>query len=79
MLAGVDPFLLYPPCERARMAAILNTVYSVLVLVVALGGTAYVFAHPVGEDGDSAWSRWGEFAAVAVFLLAMVATMLVAG
>lgn len=58
------------------MAGILNVVYSLVVLALALVGIAYVFTQ-FGPEGESRWSQWGELVAVAVFLVAMVATLLV--
>lgn len=59
------------------MAGALNTVYSVAVLVLALLGVAFVFTRSsFAASEDSGISRWGELLAVAVFLIAMVATLL---
>jgi hypothetical protein len=60
------------------MAGILTTVYSVLILLVALAGTAFVFALPGGDGVQSSWSRWGNFAAIAIFLVAMVLLLVAA-
>ena len=59
------------------MVTALTAVYSVVILLVALGGTAFVFALPNGEGVGSSWSRWGNYAAIAIFLLAMVGLLLV--
>lgn len=62
------------------MAGILNTVYTILVLALALVGVAFVFTRASARsgDGESNWTQWGELVAVAVFLIAMVATLLLA-
>lgn len=60
------------------MAGILDVVYSVAVLLLAVGGIAFVFTRSTfaADSEASEWSRWGELVAVAVFLVAMVATIL---
>lgn len=60
------------------MAGILDTVYTLLVLLLALVGVTYVFARSWGQSDEGNWTRWGELVAVAVFLVAMVATLLLA-
>lgn len=55
------------------MSALLDTVYSVAVLLVAVAGMAYVFgATDVGSGDDTDWTRWIGVAIVGVFLAAMV-------
>jgi hypothetical protein len=55
------------------MSALLDTVYSVAVLLVAVAGMAYVFgAINVGEDDGPGWTRWVGVAVVGVFLTAMI-------
>lgn len=60
------------------MVGTLTTVYSVLILLIALGGTAFVLANPIDGDDETTWARWGNVAAVAIFLVALVAAILVA-
>lgn len=61
------------------MAGILDTVYSIVVVALAVLGLAFVFTRGSFATGDGAdWSRWGELVAVAVFLVAMTATILLA-
>lgn len=64
--------------QRPHMAGVLNLIYSLAVLLVAVGGVVFVFTQSGGEIGESKWSRWGELAAVVVFLVAMVALVLMA-
>jgi hypothetical protein len=66
------------------MAGILNTVYSLAVLAVALAGIVYVLGigttgggSDEGEGGTSWWS-WGILIVVAVFLIAQVGMLLMA-
>ena len=55
------------------MSALLDTVYSVAVLLVAVAGMAYVFgATDVGSGEDLDWTRWIGVAVVGVFLAAMI-------
>lgn len=58
------------------MAGILNLVYTIAVLGIALVGVGLVFT--VSEDGspESRWSLGGTLVAVVVFLVAMVASLL---
>jgi len=60
------------------MAGIINVVYSIAVLLLALAGVAFLVT--LSEDGDRAsrWSLWSNLLAVAVFLVAMVASLLLA-
>lgn len=58
------------------MAGVLNVIYSLAVLALALGGVVFVLTRTGGPDGESRWSLFGDLAAVAVFLIAMVATLL---
>lgn len=57
------------------MAGLLNIVYSVLVLIVAVVGVAFVF-YATGTDGDgnesANWSQWVLTLVVAAFLAVMV-------
>lgn len=60
------------------MAGILNTVYSLAVLVVALLGIVYVLGL-AGEGGESrSWWAWGILVVVAIFLIAQVGMLLMA-
>ena len=55
------------------MSALLDTVYSVAVLLVAVAGMAYVFgATDVGSGDGSNWTRWIGVVVVGVFLAAMI-------
>ena len=55
------------------MSALLDTVYSVAVLLVAVAGMAYVFGATDVESGDGPnWTRWIGVAVVGVFLAAMI-------
>ena len=74
--AGTGTRLFFPTVPSGRMVSALTAAYSVVVLLVALAGTAFVFALPGDDDGGSSWSRWGNFAAIAIFLLAMVGLLL---
>jgi NADH:ubiquinone oxidoreductase subunit 6 (subunit J) len=58
------------------MAGILNTVYSLAVLVVALLGIVYVLGLAGEEDESRSWWAWGVVIVVAVFLLAQVGMLL---
>lgn len=60
------------------MAGTLTVVYSIAVLVLALVGVGLVFT--VSPDGgpETRWSLGGTLAAVAVFLVAMVASLILA-
>lgn len=59
------------------MAGVLNVVYAVIVVLVAIVGFGYVLTQ--SDDGtgeETRWSDWGTIAAVALFLVALVwATM----
>jgi hypothetical protein len=60
------------------MAGILNTVYSLAVLVVVLAGIVFVLGMmDTGEEGTSWWG-WGVLIVVAVFLVAQVGMILMA-
>lgn len=58
-----------------RMSALLDALYSVLVVVVAVAGLAFVFVA-TGNNGDESedggWSRWALALVVAAFLTIMV-------
>ncbi|PSP61181.1 hypothetical protein BRC77_13595 [Halobacteriales archaeon QH_8_64_26] len=55
------------------MSALLDTIYSVAVLLVAVAGMAYVFgAVDSGPDDGPGWTRWVGVAVVGVFLAAMI-------
>jgi len=66
------------------MAGILNTVYSLAVLVVALAGIVFVLGiGTTGEGSDEggggiSWWSWGILIVVAVFLIAQVGMLLMA-
>ena len=57
------------------MAGILYTVYTLSVLVLALAGVLFVFTREQGP-GETSWSQWSTVIAVAVFLVALVASTL---
>ncbi|MEF8808494.1 hypothetical protein [Natronomonas sp.] len=57
------------------MAGVLNVVYAVIVVLVAIVGFGYVLTQ--SDDGtgkETRWSDWGTIAAVALFLVALVWT-----
>ena len=59
--------------RKGGMSALLDTIYSVAVLLVAVAGMAYVFGVVDSGPGDSpGWTRWVGIAVVGVFLAAMV-------
>jgi hypothetical protein len=62
------------------MAGILNTVYSLGILVVALAGIVYVLGLVDGDGDDGSggrsWWAWGVLMVVVVFLLAEVGMLL---
>lgn len=60
------------------MAGILNTVYSLAVLVVALLGIVYVLGLAGEGDESRSWWAWGILVVVAVFLVAQVGMLLMA-
>ena len=59
------------------MSALLDTVYSAVILLVAIGGIGFVF-YATGRDesgdgdGSARWTRWALGLAVAAFLAVMV-------
>jgi hypothetical protein len=60
------------------MAGILNTVYSLGILAVALAGIVYVLGL-AGEGAESrSWWAWGVLVVVVVFLVAQVGMLLMA-
>jgi MYXO-CTERM domain-containing protein len=61
------------------MTGILATVYSLAVLVVALLGFGYVLGVTTDRSDRGSWWAWGLLVVVAVFLLAEVGLLLVAG
>jgi type IV secretory pathway VirB2 component (pilin) len=55
------------------MSALLDTIYSIAVLFVAVAGMAYVFAGTdVNSDEGPRWTQWIGVAVVGVFLAAMI-------
>ena len=62
------------------MAGVLNAVYSLAVLAVALLGIVYVLGLAGDGDGDGrgSWWAWGILLVVAVFLVAQVGMLLLA-
>ena len=57
------------------MAGLLDVAYSVLVVLVALGGFAFVFsATGSDESGDAEGTRWSQWA-LAVVAVAFLAVM----
>jgi hypothetical protein len=58
------------------MARILDAVYSLAVLVVALLGIVYVLGLAGEGDESRSWWAWGVVIVVAVFLLAQVGMLL---
>jgi len=64
------------------MAGILNTVYSLAVLAVALAGIVFVLGMTDGDEGEEggggSWWSWGILLVVAAFLIAQVGMLLMA-
>lgn len=60
------------------MAGVLNAVYSLAVLAVALLGIVYVLGLAGDGDERRSWWAWGILLVVAVFLIAQVGMLLVA-
>jgi hypothetical protein len=58
------------------MATLLDIAYIVLVLLVAVAGTGFVFVTTGGEGGRR-WQRWLVVALVAVFLVVMGGALVV--
>ncbi|MFB6302839.1 MAG: hypothetical protein ABEH78_08270 [Haloferacaceae archaeon] len=58
------------------MAGLLTSIYSIAVLLLVLVGIAFVFTVTMDGSQESRWSLGGELAAVAIFLVAMVASLL---
>lgn len=58
------------------MAGVLSIVYSIAVLVVAVAGLGFIFTVAADGSPESKWSLGGTLAAVALFLVAMVASLL---
>lgn len=61
------------------MAAILNLVYSVIVLLLAVIGVGVVIGITTGPDTgrEGRWSQWLGALVVAVFLLVMIVGLIV--
>ncbi|WP_137286900.1 hypothetical protein [Halorussus salinisoli] len=64
------------------MSTLLNTIYSAVILLVAVGGIAFVFYatgrdDSTDEDGGPEWTRWALGLVVAAFLAVMVGGLVV--
>lgn len=57
------------------MATLLDTAYVVLVLLVTVAGTGFVFVTTGGRERQ--WQRWLVVALVAVFLVVMGGALVV--